>query len=280
MVLLDGTDYFDYYGNERFSASLTRRIRRVNARISLHFTDERHFSIDNTVAYTLQRSDGPLRPNPSIDDGHLQAGGVRFLWGDQEILPGVTGQRRVEVQIEHSNPRLFDTDFDYTRYRIQVDWMANTFLQRRFLPNALYLRLSAGTYSGSLPRQRFGQIDAAYAFYTPFGVLKTLNGYPYQGDQYLSFFWEHNFRTVPFEILGLRRLSRRGHSILIFGGHGRTWVSKQNRKSLPISPNITERFHHEIGASLSGLFSLFRIDFTWRLDAPGFSVGIGMARMF
>ena len=56
---------------------------------------------------------------------------------------------------------------------------------------------------------RVRTVDGSLGFFRPFGGLRTLDGYPYEGEKYLGLFWEHNFRTVPFEILGLRGLARR-----------------------------------------------------------------------
>ena len=94
-------------------------------------------------------------------------------------------------------------------------------------------------------------------------------------------FWEHNFRTLPFELAGLYSLARRGYNVLVFGGHARTWASEAGRAALaPYVPRVSEGFHHEVGLSLSGLFGLLRLNLGARLDEPGLAVGLSAARIF
>ena len=85
--------------------------------------------------------------------------------------------------------------------------------------------------------QRLGIVDGALGLYAPFGALRTLGGRPYEGERHAALFWEHNFRTLPFELAGLYGLARRGYSVLLFGGHARTWVSKRwPRRAGPLRP--------------------------------------------
>ncbi len=103
---------------------------------------------------------------------------------------------------------------------------------------------------------------------------------PYEGERYAALFWEHNFRTVPFELLGIPALTNRGIGLILHGAHGRTWISASRLASLTHTPRYQDRVHHELGLSVNGLLSLFRLDLTWRLDAPGFFAGIAYARLF
>ncbi|MCZ6636109.1 MAG: hypothetical protein O7G87_22150, partial [bacterium] len=112
--------------------------------------------------------------------------------------------------------------------------------------------------------------------YKSFGGFRAFPNRPYEGEHYLGFYWMHNFRTVPFEILGLRGLAKNGISLSIHGGHGRTWMSDRRRAALTYTPQYIDRFHHELGGSINGLWGLGRIDFTKRLDTSGFYVGWGL----
>ena len=101
---------------------------------------------------------------------------------------------------------------------------------------------------------------------------------PYEGEKVLGMFWEHNFRTVPFELMGWRWVAERNIGLIVHGGHGHTWFGDGTLKRLDYAPQYTDGFHHELGVSINGLFNLFRLDFTKRLDAPGFSVSAGLVR--
>ncbi|MEX0748214.1 MAG: hypothetical protein WD275_09465, partial [Rhodothermales bacterium] len=61
--------------------------------------------------------------------------------------------------------------------------------------------------------------------------------------------------------------------------HARTWLSERLQDEMGYPGAAPDSFHHEIGISLSGVFGLFRIDATRRLDEPGFTMGIGVARI-
>jgi hypothetical protein len=134
----------------------------------------------------------------------------------------------------------------------------------------------AGTYRGDLPPQRWGILDVAAQVFSPFGAFKTQRDLPYVGTEYVGLFWEHDFSTVPFELIALRSLARRSIGLTIFGAHGRTWHGAAS-----IHHPAPDRFHHEIGLALTHLFGYpLRLDFTWRLDEPGFFTGFGFVHRF
>jgi hypothetical protein len=193
------------------------------------------------------------------------------------------------LNIEHSAAGLLASDFDFTRFEALLEWRFNTLLRRRLLPNTLDFRLLGSTFRGTLPPQRFSVIDGVSLPFTPFGGLRTLEDQPYQGEQQVALLWEHNFRTLPLELMGLRKLAQSGLSLIVHGGHGRSWIGVARLAQLNQLNageqgvnfyRVPERFHHELGFSVSGLFSLARIDVTKRLDASGFTVGLSVARIF
>lgn len=90
-----------------------------------------------------------------------------------------------------------------------------------------------------------------------------------------------NFKTVPFEALGLHALVDRIMGIRLYGGHARTWLDADRVTDLAFTPNVPLGFHHELGLSLTNIVgSPVRLDVTYRLDEPGFSVGIGLSSLF
>jgi hypothetical protein len=73
---------------------------------------------------------------------------------------------------------------------------------------------------------------------------------------------------------------RRSIGVTLYGGHGRMWISDTRLAQLPDTPQYQDQFHHEIGVSINGILSLFRIDLTQRLDRSQFMLGMGIARLF
>ncbi|MEJ2636622.1 MAG: DUF5686 family protein [Calditrichia bacterium] len=279
-TLLGYDDYFDYYWNEKFAASLGYSISPLRSAITVSFHDEMQHSLGKTTDYNLLGRTVVQRDNPAVPEGRLRSFELRLVTGDDFIPFGVIGQNHLEVSIEHSSPDILSSDFDFMCYRMALDLRIPTFLRRRLLPNVLDLRLVAGTAQGNLPPQRFGILDGALQIFSPFGVFKSLTDQPYEGEKYAGIFWEHNFRTVPLEILGLRSLAQKGIGIILHGASGRTWISDRTLNRLTYTPRAANEFHHELGISVNGLFGLFRVDFTRRLDEPGYFLGFSLARLF
>ena len=269
-------DYFDYYWRERLEASAeyVRRRPKVALRVAA-----RHDAADPLAATTdrdlLRRRDS-FRRNPGIATGHMRELVARLSVGGEYVPFGAGANRRAEVRIDHSGDWM-GSDFAYTRYRLTLDWHLKTFWRRRWVPNALDLRLVAGTFTGDLPPQRFGAVDVAMGPLSPFGVLRSSHGHPYVGDRYAALFWEHNFKTVPLEFLGLWPLVQRGVGLVIHGAAAKTWMEPEWRQDPLYAPRLTDGTIHEIGASLLA-YHIFRLDLTRRLDQPEWRVGVGIAR--
>lgn len=278
-----GLDYYDYLGNERVRVGIEQRFPVWESGVRLQFNNERQFSVPRTTSYDLLSVDRLQPINPSIDDGMLRSLSLHIEVGEAGPQLGIFGENYLRLDIEHSNPDWLNSDYDFTQFQLLLNGHIETFFRRRMLPNALDVRLVGGTFTGTLPIQRFGIVDASWRPLTVFGTLKTLANRPYRGEQYAGLLWEHSFRTVPLELLGLYGLAERGYNILIHGGHGRTWISDE-RQSILLEQGIpvveSDGVHHELGVSISGVLGAFRLDVTKRLDAPGFTIGLGLARLY
>ena len=267
-------DYFDYYWREglrlRIGWSLPRRTG-----LELGFNDEEHSSLEGTDAFNLLGRDWS-RPNPAVGEGRLRSLEAGFTWGRGYRPFGVTANRRVEATVEHGTGSL-GGDFSFTRLRLALDGHFKTFLKRRSSPNAFDLRLVAGYSLGELPPQRFGALEAGIGFFSPFGTFRTVRGHPIEGERFAALYWEHNFRSTPFELLGLWHWAMRGTGLVVHGASGRTWIDPERLSGLGYVPRYMEGFRHEAGVSLI-LYNLLRLDLTRRLDRPSWSVGASVAR--
>ena len=284
VTLFGGRDYYDYYRSERFRSSLSWRNSDWDTRLSLGVNLEDHSSLVKESDYDLLGNTFVRRENPGIDPGLLRSVSAHLHWGDDEDSAGFLGKKSVTLFVEHSNPSFIESDFDFTTYGVEVDWRFDTFFKRRLIPNSLDVRIEAQASTGSVPFQRLGAINGSMEVFNAFGVLKTRELGPYRGEEHLALFWEHNFRTFPFELVGLQGLAENALNLIVFGGHGRT---KLDASSLPFGQNASDvafygsdGWHHEVGVSLSGLFSVLRVDFAKRLDAGGAYIGISTARIF
>jgi hypothetical protein len=279
-VLLGYRDYFDYYRNRKLHIDLGYAWPAVKSWFILGYRDEIHSSLSQTTHYNILGRDIFQRANPAIPAGHLRSL-ILLVHRNEDYIPwGVVGQNYWQFEIEHSFPDLIPTDFNFTRYQLSVDFRIFTFLRRRLLPNTLDIHITAGTFRGTLPPQRFGIVDGALQVFSPYPSLKTLIGKAYEGEKYLGVFWEHNFRTVPFEILGLNSLARKNIGFILYGALARSWIEEKTLHNLDYRPVYINHFHQEMGLSLTGLFNLLRIDLTRRLDESGFFVSLGLSRLY
>jgi len=276
-------DYFDYHGNERFRLSVRQAFSGPELDLELQIRNERHFSVDKTMDYNVLGRSTVQPVNPSVDEGWLRSVALTATLGDGGLL-GVLPTDRLQVSVEHSDSGIAASDFDFTRLETVADVRIETFFQRRFLPNTLDLQLDAGVSLGTPPLQRFGVIEASPLPYTPFGAFRALDDRPYQGEHHAALFWEHNFRTVPFEIIGWQAPVDQDVGLILHGGHGRTWIEDDTEQRLrgqlrggPVQQ--ADGFHHEISLSVNGLlYDSLRLDLTKRLDASGLSVGVSVVR--
>jgi hypothetical protein len=278
--LLGGEDYFDYYWREGISLELGYHSSPLNTKFTIGLNSDKHRSVSKTSDYNILGSDFKQRENPGINEGTLRSLYLKMQYGSDYIPFGIIGQNRISVNIETSHSSVLPSDFSFTRYTLSAGWHIDTFLKRRLLPNALDIQLSAGYSSGDLPYQRYGIIDGSLEIFTPFAAIRSRRSQPYEGEKYFAFFWEHNFRTVPFEMINFDFIVDQGIGIIIFGAHGRSWISAHRLSDLSPQPSYIDHFHHELGISLNNVFSLIRIDTSYRLDNKVFYVGLSLARFF
>ena len=291
LPLLGKADYFDYYFNQKFSAGLNYGLEDLRSEFLLAFNREENSSIVKKSDWNILNKSATQRLNPFIDDGRLNTIHFRFTYEEAYNDPEMEktfGDKtdKIELQIEHSSSKYLKSDFDFTRFRLLADYRLTTFFQRRPDGNYLRARIEASTCRGTLPLQRFSVIDGSIFSYSPFGIFKTLANRPLEGEKTFSVFWEHNFKSIPFEMLGLRYFARNKYEFLIHGAAGRTWINKNRlqKQRKNYQPFYEDEFRNELGISfvLKFIFLSIRLDGTRNLnndnDYLGFSLNlIGMS---
>jgi Family of unknown function (DUF5686)/CarboxypepD_reg-like domain len=279
-VVAFGRDYFDYLKEEKYFARLSGTLKKNRSvRWELEFAREKHRNVSTRIKSSILGQRDDIRTNAPVSEGVLRTGTIRLSYEGDSVPYGIGPEYSVDLLAETSIGSTLSTLPRFSRYTGSVVWRFPTFYRRRFIPNSLDFRITAGTFAGTLPRQRFGIVDGTSTL-SIFGGLRTRLNVPYEGSSYVSLVWEHNFRSVPFEILGWTAAARNGLNLIVFGGHARTWNTGGSGDAESLRESVSESFHHEIGWSVSGLFSLFRIDFARRLDRSDFTIGVSAARIF
>lgn len=280
LPLIGSGDYFDYYQRKGFSAGIGFELPdKLKSTLQLSYNQEDHSSLQKNTDYALLDEDNLFRTNPAIQNGDMRTITAALQYDDAYTPFGFVGEKGLRLEVEYSDEAI-NSDFNFTRYRAEFYYRIPTFLRRRIIPNALIFLVSAGKTTGSVPAQRLGAIDTGYESFRPFGTFRSLSNRPLEGDEHLAVFWEHSFRTAPFELIGLDQLARKNWTFLVHGASGRTWISDKSRANLGFTPIVSEEMHHEVGASISGIFGLLRIDYTKRLNGSGSFLSFGATRFF
>jgi hypothetical protein len=280
--LLGYENYFDYFREKAWNFSAGFTDSRSNLSLGIGFKTAKQTSLKTNTAYDILGQRRVPRINPAINEGRLNV--LTFTAGynfDENYTFGIIGRKRIAFRTGISRPSL-GSDFNFNRYSVHLNWSFPTFLKRRIFPNTLNISLDAGTFSGHLPIQKMGIVDVAPDIISPFGALRATRFRPYQGSSYVSLNMEHDFRTVPFELLGLNFLVHRNIGLIAFAGVAKTWLSTDRKQQIfqrtSYVMNTTDGVHLEAGLSLTGIFDLFRVDFAKRLDKPAFLIGVGLTR--
>jgi hypothetical protein len=290
-LLAGGPDYFDYYRREGGFAEVGVELRRLRTRLTLTGTAEEHGALRAVSFVEAFGDESRQRPNPQIEPGTMRSLGAELVVGDGPggLAASVAGRRGLRLRVEAADPALLGGDYAFVRAEAELGWRAPTFLRRRLFPNTLDVRLAGGLHGGRLPLQRHFGLDGTVLGFAPSGVFRSLRGRPVEGDRYAVVAWEHDFRSVPFELFGLEALAVRNVGLLVHGAHGRTWLGDPSAGSGqgpaprdPLAPLRTSGgWLHEVGVSVSGGFFVpLRLDLTYRVDDPGLFVSFGIARLF
>lgn len=279
-TILAAPDYFNYYKSTGASIGGSLSKRRSEWTFSTKSGYEKISNIAKTTNYSIPGG-FIQRENPMVDEGTDVFTELRIEYGSDDVPFSVIGNKYGAVAVRQGLEAM-NGDFDYTRITARLDWQFKTFYKRRFLPNTLDVRLLAGTYVNELPYHLWHGFDSSLGYFGPFGTFKTLGNLPIEAESMGAIHWEHNFRTIPFELIGLIGLARKGYGVIVHGSHG-VYKSDVSRSAFTLLPGSNMSGHkgelHEMGMSINGVFGLLRVDASKRLNGSGYFLGFSVARI-
>lgn len=279
-TLFGYNDYYNYFWNRSCQTSFNYKIKKINSSITIGVKSEKHSNLRKNTNYNIFGRNVVQPDNLQISEGDLRSISFSFNAGGSYIPMGLIGQDHLFINIEYSTPDLFNSDFSFTSCYLTVDKYIETFYKRKVLPNSLNLRLAAFISQGDIPLQCVRAEDIHLGVFSPYGAFKALDKRPIGSDKYAGFFWEHNFRTIPFEIMGLRSLAISGLEIIVHGAVGKFWRTESKLISPIDQIQHSDRIHNEVGCSLNKIFGFFRLDLTRNLITGKNYIGVSAARMF
>ncbi len=170
-ALLNKNDYRDYYYSEGWHSFVEAKpIRRLSLKLQYQNEDE-VTAIRQTDFSVFDRS-RPFRVNPPIREGTMRSASFDARYGDESVPFGLVTQNSAEIEIEHSNPGLLASAFDFTRMIVRGEARITTYSTRLLFPPTLNVKVSAGASNGALPPQREFSFESRYDGVGPFGVLR------------------------------------------------------------------------------------------------------------
>ncbi len=248
-------DFFDWYWAD--GGHVMTRYHTGSVRARLTYRIARHIPVERTI-----ETPWPFRqsfpPNLGIDRGPYSSMEVAIATGSDWQPYHINPQRRAELSLERGSTGFEDA---FWRLRLRADTYIKTIFIRRPKPAHLALRVLAGSSRGALPRVSWNTLEGSMGPVAALGVIRSLRSRRLAGDHTMGFFWEHDFRTLPFEALHLNSVVGRDVSLRVGGAHARVWPR--------------EDWYHEL--TLSAAMAPVRLDLTRSLDRPGWYVTVGLA---
>ncbi len=269
-ALLSKVDYRDYFSADGWTLFVNVDPWR-NAALKFSYASERQGTEVKRTDFSLLYPSRPYRDNPAISDGMLRSlqGWLRI--GPEPVPLGFVAQNDFEAWAEYASPSVLAGDFRFTRLLGTLSLTFPTFSRSYLFPQALRVRISGGTSTGDLPPQRLFGVETSLSSFAPFGVQRAGNARELTGASIVSVSAEHNFRSLPFLLLGIPFLYENNIELILHGGAAHVWGAPAG------APSSTRHWYTETGFSINRLFELFRADLTWRLSRPAdfvFTVGV------
>lgn len=271
-ALLAKVDIYDYYRVKGWNAAAAFVPSPVMA-MHLTYTNEAESSAPNVTDYSLVYPSRPYRSNPPVDEGRMRNLRLDVRLGREPLPIDLISYDGLGFSVEHSDRTLLASAFDYTRYEMYGTFSFVTFGRSFLFKPQMRVRAAAGVSSGTLPAQRYFSVESGAAGTAPFGVMHVMGLKEFRGTSYVAIGVEHNFRAIPFLLLGIPQSIRNNLEFVVNVGAANSWGAGP-------FPAHDDGWYYEAGFGLSRILDLFRLDFTWRLSPPGgFAVTLGVATL-
>ncbi len=272
VALFAKADIYDYYRAKGWNAAAAWIPSSVVA-MRLTYLNATENTAPKVTDYSLIYPSHLYRSNPPADEGKMRSLRLDVRLGREPLPIDLIAYDGLGFSVEHADRRLLAGDFDFTRIETYGTFSFTTFGRSFLFKPQVRVRASGGLSMGTLPLQRYFFVESGVAGTAPFGVMHTMGLKEFRGTSYVAIGVEHNFRAIPFLLLGIPQSIRQNLEFLIDVGAANSWGSGS-------FPAHREGWFYEAGFGLSRILDLFRVDFTWRLSPPGgFVVTLGVATL-
>jgi hypothetical protein len=139
--------------------------------------------------------------------------------------------------------------------RCAAQWKFETFLSEMFLAPFLNVRFEGGLIDGNFGKQHTITPDVALSSYAPTGVIKGLEANQLAGDRMVSLQVEHNWRTLPYQLLELDFITDLSLDLITGFSITKLW----NTKNIAITQNLKNSYW-EVNCGLGRILGMLRLD--------------------
>jgi hypothetical protein len=246
-------DHFNYYLSRGYSFSIGKKFGDFLS-TDLSFISENIESLPTNNYRSFINTKRKPRVNPAVKEGFDNKISLDLQVGFNPYEIQITPRNGLVANATYSVPGL-SSDFDYTKFRLTGLLTSKTFYDELFVSPYMQLIVDASTVSGNYGPQHLITPQSSLSIYAPAGVMKGLKPYEFIGTEMISVQFEHNWRTIIFQSLGLDFLSDLHIDIITGAGAARTW---NNSSYFPT--NKMDEPYWESYISISRIFAALRVD--------------------
>ena len=246
-------DYFDWYWATRVRLNASYEAHGIRARVS------GTYAVIDSVQTQVRRPWPHKREFPAnllISPGHHKSLELRVSTGSDWQPYHIDPQRRVEVRVQYGNA---PQNRQYLKGTLFADAHVRTLMRRRPQSAGMSVRVLAGFATSRAPIEQWHVAEGSMGPIGGLGTLRTVRNRRLIGRHVAGIHWEHDFRSLLFELFRVRpfvdqKVSTRFGAAHVYVNDG--WI-------------------HEITLSIAR--APLRVDLSRRINQPGLFVSIGLA---
>lgn len=270
-VSLGFNDQFNYFRSRGFSICLTRKSSKklfINATV----TFERQESLVEHKYQSIFNTNRLVRVNPPINEGNDNRITLNVQAGTNPSQFTPITMDGLIAQLDLSNP-ILNSNFNYKRMKIIAQVSTPTLYKELFSAPYLLLGLEGGVTIGDFGSQHLITPTTALNIYSPFLSMKGIDTYEYVGDKQIAIHIEHNWRTIPFQFLGIDFMTDLNFDVITGINLLKVW-----NNSAYFLNNTHNSIYWEGYVSFGKLLGVSRIDFTYTANKK-FVVRFGLSTL-
>lgn len=270
-VLLGFNDQFNYLHSKGISLGISSKpSRKVIIITSAIF--EKQTSLVELKYQSIFNTNRLVRNNPQISEGNDNRISINIQLGENpyQFRPFISDG--LIAQLDFSNPFL-ESSFNYKRFKVIAQVSTATIYEELFSAPYFLFSLESGFTIGDYGPQHLITPTTALNIYSPFLSMKGISTYEYVGDKQIAIYAEHNWRTIPFQFIGLNFLTDMNFDVITGVNLLKLWNNRTY-----FTANTNDKVYWEGYISLGKLFGIGRMDFSYGANKK-FVVRVGLSTM-